>query len=96
MSGADGLRGVTQAPRVGGCRIGKTGQLQAALAWLMQRKCIVMKTAVVVILVGFVLSSSAHAILRPRFPHRTLPPLGGYNGMSIIDTSAPTPRLPPR
>jgi len=74
----------------------KRAQLQAALAWLMQRKWVVMKTAVAVILLGFVFSSSAHAILRPRFPHRTLPPLGGYNGMSMIDTSEAKPGLPPR
>jgi len=56
-----------------------------------------MKTAVAVILLGFVLSSSAHAILRPRFPHRTMPPMGGYNGMSsIIDRSAPKPGPAPR
>jgi hypothetical protein len=55
-----------------------------------------MKTAAAVILLAFVLSSSAQAILRPRFPHRTFPPMGGNNGLFVIDTSAPRPILPPR
>lgn len=62
----------------------------------MHHKCLVMKTAALVILLAFVLSSNAHAILRPRFPHRTFPPMGGNNGLFVIDTSAPKPVLAPR
>ena len=47
------------------------------MAWLMRQSLIVMKTVVAVMVLALVLASPAYAILRPRLPHRTLPPEGG-------------------
>jgi hypothetical protein len=49
-----------------------------------------MKTALAVILLALALSSTAHAILRPRFPHRTYPPAGGNSSIFLVDDSIRT------
>ena len=47
----------------------------------------IMKTAAAVILLALALSCNAHAFLRPRFPHRTMPPGAGGNSIFTVDDS---------
>jgi hypothetical protein len=59
----------------------------------MQINMVIMKIALAVLLLALALSSSAHAFLRPRFPHRTYPPVGGTNSAHlIVDDSIRTAR----
>ena len=47
----------------------------------------IMKTVVAVILLALALSCNAHAFLRPRFPHRTMPPAAGGSFIYTVDDS---------
>ena len=47
------------------------------MAWLMRLSLVIMKAVAAAMLLALVLVSPAYAILRPRLPHRTLPPQGG-------------------
>jgi len=50
-----------------------------------------MKTAVLSITVALALSSNAFAILRPRFPHRPVPPTAQHLIVIVDDSSSLSP-----
>ena len=51
----------------------------------------IMKTAVLSITVALALSSNAFAILRPRYPHRPVPPTGQHLIVIVDDSSSLSP-----
>jgi hypothetical protein len=52
----------------------------------MRLSLVVMKTVAAAVVLALVLASPAYAILRPRLPHRTLPPQGGWTIVIGDDT----------
>lgn len=64
---------------------------------LLQNNVVIMKTAVLSVLLALALASNASAILRPKFPHRPVPPTGQHGIFMVDESSVLSPgSRPPR